>query len=73
MAWWIHDHLPYSELQFYPKLLAFNIGWHEFPKQRITSFVPPRGLLTKPGMDNHKGDHSCQYPGFPDLVVPVAT
>jgi hypothetical protein len=73
MAWWIHDHLPYSELQFYPKLLAFNIGWHEFPKRRITSFVQPRGLLTKPGMDNHKGDHSCQYPGFPDLVVPGAT
>ena len=20
MAWWIHDHLPYSELQFFPKL-----------------------------------------------------
>ena len=19
MAWWIHDHLPYSELQFFPK------------------------------------------------------
>jgi hypothetical protein len=73
MAWWIHDHLPYSELQFYPKLLAFNIGWHESPKRRITSFVQPRGLLTKPGMDNHKGEHSCQYPGFPDLVVPVAT
>ena len=24
MAWWIHDHLPYSELQFFPKLAAFN-------------------------------------------------
>jgi hypothetical protein len=22
MAWWIHDHLPYSELQFFPKLAA---------------------------------------------------
>ena len=73
MAWWIHDHLPYSELQFYPKLLAFNIGWHECPKRRITSFVKPRGLLTKPGMDNHKGNHSCLYPGFPELVGAVAT
>ena len=73
MAWWIHDHLPYSELQFYPKLLAFNIGWHECPKRRITSFVKPRGLLTKPGMDNHKGGHSCLYPGFPELVGVVAT
>ena len=29
MAWWIHDHLPYSELHFFPRLCAFNIGWHE--------------------------------------------
>ena len=39
MAWWIHDHLPYSELQFFPKLAAFNVGWHEMPKRRITSFA----------------------------------
>jgi hypothetical protein len=65
MAWWIHDHLPYSELQFFPKLSAFNIGWHEQPKRRISSFVAPRGVLTKPGYDNHEGDHSAHYPGFP--------
>jgi hypothetical protein len=69
MAWWIHDHLPYSELQFFPKLAAFNIGWHEFPRRRITSFAPPRGLLTKPGMANHDGDHSGFYPGFPELAA----
>ncbi|HEX3952525.1 MAG TPA: hypothetical protein VHW90_03060 [Stellaceae bacterium] len=65
MAWWIHDHLPYSELQFFPKLAAFNIGWHEFPKRRISSYAPPRGLLTKPGFANHAGDHSAHYRGFP--------
>lgn len=68
MAWWIHDHLPYSELQFFPKLAAFNISWHEQPRRRITSFAPPRGLLTKPGMANHAGDHSRLYPGFPPLL-----
>jgi hypothetical protein len=72
MAWWIHDHLPYSELQFFPKLAAFNIGWHEKPRRRITSFIPPRGLLTKPGMPNHNGDHSDHYPGFPALLPPAA-
>src|SRR5437764_3036853 len=46
MAWWIHDHLPYSELQFFPKLSAFNIGWHDRPKRRIDSFIPPRGQST---------------------------
>jgi hypothetical protein len=66
MAWWIHDHLPYSELQFFPKLAAFNIGWHEKPRRRIASYASPKGLLTKPGMANHEGDHSAQYPGFPE-------
>lgn len=65
MAWWIHDHLPYSELQFFPRLAAFNIGWHENPKRTIYSFVPPRGFLTRPGFANHAGDHGHLYPGFP--------
>lgn len=67
MAWWIHDHLPYSELQFYPKLLAFNIAWHEVPKRHISSYVAPRGVLTKPGMANQAGSHAEHYPGFPAL------
>jgi hypothetical protein len=67
MAWWIHDHLPYSELQFFPRLAAFNIGWHEHPLRRISSFAPPRGLLTAPHMANHAGTHEAEYPGFPRL------
>lgn len=69
MAWWIHDNLPYSELQFFPKLLAFNIGWHETPKRTIYSFIAPRGFLTKPGFPNHGGDHSHLYRGFPRPAV----
>lgn len=69
MAWWIHDNLPYSELQFFPKLFAFNIGWHEVPKRTIYSFIEPRGYLTKPGFASHTGDHSSFYVGFPKLVV----
>jgi hypothetical protein len=65
LAWWIHDHLPYSALQFFPKLCAFNITWHERPVRRIDSFIAPKGCLTKPGMANHGGDHASAYPGFP--------
>ncbi|MBB3065999.1 hypothetical protein [Limibacillus halophilus] len=61
MAWWIHDNLPYSRLQFFPKLAAFNIQWHEKPLRRIESFIEPRGLLTKEGMSNWIGDHSDLY------------
>jgi hypothetical protein len=71
MAWWIHDHLPYSELQFFPKLAAFNIGWHERPKRTIYSYIPPRGYLTRPGYPNHEGSHAHLYRGFPQLVLPI--
>jgi hypothetical protein len=69
MAWFVHDHLPYSEMTFFPKFAAFNIGWREAPKRRIASFIPPRrGLLTRPGMTNHEGDHAEAYAGFMRLV-----
>jgi hypothetical protein len=61
IAWWIHDHLPYSHLDFFPKLCAFNIGWHEQPARQIFSYINPRGMLTRPGMENHEGDHSEYY------------
>ncbi len=64
LAWWIHDHLPYAHLQFFPKLCAFNIQWHEEPERRIDSFIAPKGCLTRPGMANHEGDHSDCYAGF---------
>jgi hypothetical protein len=65
LAWWIHDHLPYHHLQFFPKLAAFNITWREEPERIISSYIAPRGILTRPGMANHGGDHSEWYRGFP--------
>ena len=67
LAWWIHDNLDYAHLQFFPKLCAFNIQWHEKRTQRIDSFIEPRGCLTKPGMPNHAECHSNWYEGFPKL------
>src|SRR5262245_53312181 len=67
MAWWVHDHLPYSQMQFFPKLAAFNIGWQEQPRREIYSYIRPRGYLTRPGMPNHAGDHADEYRGFPAL------
>lgn len=68
MAWWIHDHLPYSALYFFPKLAAFNIRWHERPERRIDSYVPPKGCLARLGMPRHEGDHSEWYVDFPKTV-----
>lgn len=71
LAWWIHDHLPYSEMMFFPKRAAFNIQWHERPSRTIYSHVTPRGHLTKPGKANHEGDHRAAYVGMlRDLATP---
>lgn len=65
MAYWIHNHLPYSQLQFFPKLCAFNIGWHEKPERSIYSYIEPKGLLLRgePPSD----EFSNHYVGFPSL------
>lgn len=73
MAWWIHDHLHYSEVVFFHnrrfRYAAFNIRWHETEIRRsIRSAV--EGSLTnfrKPGHASR--DHAGQYPGFPQLEL----
>ncbi|MYE01278.1 MAG: hypothetical protein F4Y03_08350 [Alphaproteobacteria bacterium] len=71
MAWWVHDHLPYSEMVFYPKYAAFNLRWHETEKRReIYSHTPPKGCLTKPSKLNYDESHASEYPGFPKLGRP---
>lgn len=65
MAWWVHDHLPYSYMCFYPKLGAFNIQWREEPERKILSWAHPKGLLTQPGMQNHGLLHKSAYLSFP--------
>jgi hypothetical protein len=65
MAWWVHDHLPYAHMQFFPRFAAFNLSWHEAPERTIYSYVPPRrGWLTRPGMENHEGNHAAAYAGW---------
>ena len=61
LAWWIHDHLPYSEMAFFPKRAAFNIQWHERPSRSIYSYIAPKGYLTRAGDANHESDHSADY------------
>lgn len=64
LAWWVHDHLPYSSMYFFPKLWAFNLTWSEQPVRRIDSYVKPVGCLTQPGRDNHSGSHEHEWTGI---------
>ncbi len=65
LAYWIHNHLPYSELQFFPKLCAFNIGWHGTPQRSIFSYIAPKGLLLRG--DPPKPELVSYYEGFPAI------
>ena len=70
LAWWIHDNLPYSTQYYFPKLAAFNLQWHEQPVRRIDSYIKDgRGNLTKPGKENHGGNHSEHYDWFPKQIA----
>jgi hypothetical protein len=64
LAYWIHDHLPYSELEFFDGegMCSFNISWHQKPKKNITSWLEPRVLL-KAGHDTP--GFTEWYAGFP--------
>ncbi|MBN9332293.1 MAG: hypothetical protein J0I64_02350, partial [Devosia sp.] len=62
MAWWVHDHLPYSDMEFFPKFAAFNLQWREDPIRAIYSYIPPRrGRLTEPSKPNWAGRHDEAY------------
>ena len=65
LAFWIHDHLPYSELQFFPAICAFNISWHEKPKKTIHSFIEPKGYLLREA--HFQSEFSELYANFPPL------
>lgn len=70
LAWWIHDHLPYDELEFFPRFAAVNINWRETQRSRIMSWIQPRrGLLTKPGMKNAVGSHQAEYAEWIDSLA----
>ncbi|MGZ2256958.1 hypothetical protein [Roseobacter sp. A03A-229] len=49
LAWWLHDHLPYSEAWFFPKLAAFNLVWRPTPLRTISSYIKPKGMLLRAG------------------------
>jgi hypothetical protein len=51
LAWWVHDHIPYSEMWFFPKLAAFNLTWRPAPRRTISSYIAPRGMLLRAGSE----------------------
>ncbi|AXI48943.1 hypothetical protein C1J03_16265 [Sulfitobacter sp. SK012] len=69
LAWWVHDHLPYSEMWFFPKLAAFNLVWRPEPLRTISSYIAPKGLLLRTGAapSEDVATRSARYSDFPPL------
>lgn len=67
LAWWLHDHLPYSEMWFFPKLAALNLVWRPKPQRTISSYIAPRGMLLRAGDDPNepKSERVHRYADFP--------
>ena len=75
LAWWIHDHLPYSEMWFFPKLAAFNLVWRAVPRRTISSYIAPRGTLLRAGEVPEESRETRQkryadFPKFRGIVYP---
>jgi len=75
LAWWVHDHLPYSEMWFFPKLAAFNLVWRPEPLRSISSYAAPRGLLLRAGAapaedSRTRAARYADFPAYRGIVRP---
>ena len=69
LAWFIHDHLPYSEMVFFASN-AFNLTWSEVPKCKISRRWGAKGEKRKLclGARSSRDRAPQAYPGFPDFT-----
>jgi hypothetical protein len=78
LAWWLYDHLAFSEVWFFPKLCAFNIAWRPEPQRRIDSYIAPRGCLLRPSAApvetlSQRRARYADFPVFRGLPLPGVT
>ena len=76
LAWWLHDHLDYSEIWFFPKLCAFNLSWRPQPQRRIDSYIAPKGTLLKAGAEpqetpDQRAVRYADFPTFRGIALPT--
>lgn len=75
LAYWMHDHLTYSTIWFFPKLACFNLTWSPSPKRTISSYVAPRGTLLASGDDpsettEQRKNRYADFPPFRAIQYP---
>ncbi len=75
LAWWVHDHLDYHSMWFFPKLAAFNLTWREEPARSIDGYMPRRISLLKGRTPPAEPDHMrakryTDFPAFRGITYP---
>ncbi|MEM9854395.1 MAG: hypothetical protein AAF841_08055 [Pseudomonadota bacterium] len=67
LAWWIHDHLPYHAMWFFPMRAALNLTWREDPARKISSYIAPKGTLLAAGAapSETRAQRAARYADFP--------
>ncbi len=67
LAWWLHDHLNYSEMYFFPKLCTLNLSYRIRPLRTISSYIAPKGLLLRAGAEpgEDAATRRARYADFP--------
>lgn len=75
LAWWVHDHLDYHQMYFFPRLAAFNLTWREGPARSIAGYMPHHITLLRPGQDpaeplQMRRDRYADFPPFRAISYP---
>ncbi|MEM9523486.1 MAG: hypothetical protein AAF982_05750 [Pseudomonadota bacterium] len=75
LAWWLHDHLPYSDIVFFTHLAAFNIRWREVPRKRIASWIGGNKVLKRIGEEPAeplatRRSRYADFPPFRGIAMP---
>lgn len=76
LAWWIHDHLDYSAMWFFPRRAALNLTWREDPDRTISSYVAPKGKLLARGAEPaeplaERQRRHADFPPFRGIAFPA--
>lgn len=71
LGYWIHDHLPYSQVVFFNNSCAFNLNWRENPLRGVKSWIGGKGCPAlidrgKPPKEDEP-TRRARYADFPPL------
>lgn len=75
LAWWLHDHLDFHAVTFFPKRAAFNLTWRESPERWISSWIGPVRSIHRPGdvppPEAERMDRYRNFPAFRGIPYPA--